>query len=84
MIGVNHVCMCAHCVLLSLFPAIDSNDECAEEGGGSLSIKRKEIRDKPTKASHLLVAYLNPTITLCIAYSCFLNYALFFYIAIIL
>jgi hypothetical protein len=24
--------MCAHCVLLSPFPAIDSNDECAEEG----------------------------------------------------
>jgi hypothetical protein len=29
--GVNHVCMCAYCVLL-LFPAIESNDECAEEG----------------------------------------------------
>jgi hypothetical protein len=25
-----------------------------------LSTKKKEIRDKPTKASHLLVAYLNP------------------------
>jgi hypothetical protein len=29
---VNHVCMCAYCVLLLLFPAIESNDECAEEG----------------------------------------------------
>jgi hypothetical protein len=45
----------------------------------SLSIKRKEIRDKPTKASHLLVAYLNPIITLCIGYTCFLIYALFLY-----
>jgi hypothetical protein len=53
-LGVNHVCMCAYCVLLLLFPAIEANDECAEEGG-SLSIRRKEIRDKPLKASHLLV-----------------------------
>jgi hypothetical protein len=30
-LGVNHVCLYAYCVLL-LFPAIDSNDECAEEG----------------------------------------------------
>jgi hypothetical protein len=28
-----HVCMNAHCVFVSfLFPAIDSNDDCAEEG----------------------------------------------------
>jgi hypothetical protein len=47
-----------------------------------LSIKRKEIRDKLTKASHLLVAYLNPTITLCIALLLLSYYALFFYIAI--
>jgi hypothetical protein len=47
----------------------------------SLSIKRKEIRDKPTKASHLFDAYLNPIITLCIAYSYSLIDALF-YIAI--
>jgi hypothetical protein len=50
----------------------------------SLSIKRKEIRDKPTKASHLLDAYLNPTVTLCIALLLLSYYALFFYIAIIL
>jgi hypothetical protein len=31
-LGVYHVCMNAYCVLL-LFPAIESNDECAEEGG---------------------------------------------------
>jgi hypothetical protein len=30
-LGVNHVCLYAYCVLL-LFPTIDSNDECAEEG----------------------------------------------------
>jgi hypothetical protein len=30
-LGVNHVCMNAYCLLL-LFLAIESNDECAEEG----------------------------------------------------
>jgi hypothetical protein len=30
-LGVNQVCLYAYCVLL-LFPAIDSNDECAKEG----------------------------------------------------
>jgi hypothetical protein len=30
-LGVNHVCKYAYCVLL-LFPAIESNDECVEEG----------------------------------------------------
>jgi hypothetical protein len=29
---VNCVCMYAYCVLLVFFPAIESNDECAEEG----------------------------------------------------
>jgi hypothetical protein len=33
----------------------------------SLNIKKKELRDKPLKASHLLVAYLNPNMSLCIA-----------------
>jgi hypothetical protein len=28
---VVYVCMCAYCVL-SIFPAIESNEECAEEG----------------------------------------------------
>jgi hypothetical protein len=28
----------------------------------SWSIKRKEVRDKPTKASHIFDAYLNPII----------------------
>jgi hypothetical protein len=46
----------------------------------SLSTKKKEIRDKPTKASHLLVAYLNPTITSCIAVLLFfLSCILFLY-----
>jgi hypothetical protein len=30
-LGVNHVCLYAYCVCV-VFPAIDSNDECAEEG----------------------------------------------------
>jgi hypothetical protein len=30
-LGVNHVCLYAHCVLL-VFSVIESNDECAEEG----------------------------------------------------
>jgi hypothetical protein len=30
-LGVNHVCVNAYCALF-LFPAIESNDECAEEG----------------------------------------------------
>jgi hypothetical protein len=30
-LGVNHVCMYAYCVLL-IFLVIESNDECAEEG----------------------------------------------------
>jgi hypothetical protein len=31
-LGVNHVCLYAYCVCVVIFPAIDSNDECAEEG----------------------------------------------------
>jgi hypothetical protein len=48
----------------------------------SLSIKRKRIRDKPLKASHLLVAYLNPIITLCIVLLLFFIMHCF-YIAIV-
>jgi hypothetical protein len=50
--------------------------------GRYLSIKRKVIRDKPTKESHLLVAYLNPIKSLCIVLLLFYYYALFSYIAI--
>jgi hypothetical protein len=46
-----------------------------------LNIKKKEIRDKPLKASHLLVAYLNPNISLCIVLLQFLL-CIVFYIAI--
>jgi hypothetical protein len=49
-----------------------------------LSIKRKEIKDKPPKASHLLDAYLNPTIIPCIVLSLFILLCIVFYIAIIL
>jgi hypothetical protein len=52
--------------------------------GRYLSTKKKEIRDKPTKASHLLVAYLNPTISPCIVLLMFFLLCIVFYIAIIL
>jgi hypothetical protein len=74
-LSVIHVCMNAYCVcVVVFFPAIESNDDCAEEGG-CLSTRKKEIRDKPTKASHLLVAYLNPTKSLCIVLLLFSYYA---------
>jgi hypothetical protein len=72
--------VCLLCVLSFLRRQILTKSVRRKER--SLSIKRKETRDKPTKASHLLDAYLNPTITLCIAYSCSLIYAFVFYIAI--
>jgi hypothetical protein len=50
----------------------------------SLSIKRKKIRDRPLKASHLLVAYLNPTISPCIVLLLFFLLCIVFYIALIL
>jgi hypothetical protein len=50
----------------------------------SLSIKREKIRDKPLKASHLLVAYLNPTIYPWIVLLMFFLLCIVFYIAIIL
>jgi hypothetical protein len=48
-------------------------------GGKSLNIKKKKIRDKPLKASHLLVAYLNPNISLCIVLLLFLIMHCFLY-----
>jgi hypothetical protein len=56
----------------------------APKRGKYLSIGKKKTRDRPTKASHLLVAYLNPIITLCIALLLLSYYALFFHIPIIL
>jgi hypothetical protein len=49
----------------------------------SLNIKKKEIRDKPTKASHLLVAYLNPNTSPCMVLL-MLSLCIVFYIAIVL
>jgi hypothetical protein len=67
-----HVCLlCAF-----IFPAIDSNDECAEEGE-VFEYQEEGDQGQAIKASHLLDAYLNPITTLCIAYSCSLIYALF-------
>jgi hypothetical protein len=48
-----------------------------------MSTRRKRTRDKPTKASHLLDAYLNPTNSLCIVLLLF-SLCIVFYIAIIL
>jgi hypothetical protein len=63
-LGVNHVCMYAYCVLL-LFPAIESNDECVEEG----EIFEYQEEGDQGQANHgkpSTCAYLNPTKSLCI------------------
>jgi hypothetical protein len=71
MLELCDVCLecdpCMHDCLLCvvIFPAIETNDDCTEEGE-VFAYQEKEIRDKLTKASHLLVAYLNPTKSLCI------------------
>jgi hypothetical protein len=52
--------------------------------GKSLNIKKKKIRDRPLKASHLLVAYLNPTISPCIGLLMFFSLCIVFYVAIVL
>jgi hypothetical protein len=49
----------------------------------SLSTKRKRIRDKTLKASHLLVAYLNPKNSPCIVLLLSFLLCIVFYIAII-
>jgi hypothetical protein len=63
-LGVNHVCMNAYCVLL-LFPAIESNNDCAEEGKifeyQEEGDQGQAIQGKPSTC-----AYLNPTKSLCI------------------
>jgi hypothetical protein len=62
-----HVCLlCAF-----IFPAIDASDECAEEGE-VFEYREEEDQGQAIKASHLLVAYLNPNISLCIALLLFL------------
>jgi hypothetical protein len=48
------------------FSAIESNEECAEEGE-VFEYQEEEDQGQAINASHLLVAYLNPTITPCIA-----------------
>jgi hypothetical protein len=48
-----------------------------------MSTRRKRTRDKPTKASHLLVAYLNPNISPCIVFTIVFLLCIVFYIAII-
>jgi hypothetical protein len=58
-------------VCFYFFPTIDSNDECAEEGV-VFEYQEEEDQGQAIKASHLLVAYLNPNMTLCIALLLFL------------
>jgi hypothetical protein len=55
------------CILIVCyyFPAIESNEECTEEGEIS-EYQEEEDQGQATKASHLLVAYLNPITALCI------------------
>jgi hypothetical protein len=49
-----------------IFLAIDSNDECAEKGE-VFEYQEEGDQGQAIKASHLLDAYLNPIVTLCIA-----------------
>jgi hypothetical protein len=69
-----HVCLlCAF-----IFPAIESSEECAEEGE-VFEYQEEEDEGQAIKASHLLVAYLNPNISPCIVLLLFYYYALFLY-----
>jgi hypothetical protein len=76
------------CVLLFFFSAIDSNDECTEEGE-DFEYHEEGDQGQAIKASHLLDAYLNPITTLCIALLLFLLLCIVFvycyvpYIAIV-
>jgi hypothetical protein len=75
--------MCAHCVLLSLFPAIDSNDECADEGEvfeyQEEGDQGQANQGKPSTCCISESYYYTLHCLLLLSY-----YALFFYIAIIL
>jgi hypothetical protein len=55
------------CILIVCyyFPAIESNEECTEEGEIS-EYQEGEDQGQAIRASHLLVAYLNPNKSLCI------------------
>jgi hypothetical protein len=66
--------VCSLCAIT--FPAIESNDECAEDGK-STSTKKRRTRDKPLKEIHLLVASLKPNNTYCIKFIIVFHYALF-------
>jgi hypothetical protein len=72
---------CESCMHVCLLCVVSFSGDRIEQrvcgGGGDLNIKKKEIRDKPTKESHLLVAYLNPNISPCMDLLMFSNYALF-------
>jgi hypothetical protein len=68
------VCMYAYCVFL-FFPAIDSNDECAEVGE-VLEYQEEGSQGQANQGKPSLDAYLNPIDILCIASYYSLIYAL--------
>jgi hypothetical protein len=71
-----HVCLlCAF-----IFPAIESNDECAEEGG-IFEYQEEGDQGQAIKASHLFDSYLNPITALCITLLLLLHMHCFSYIA---
>jgi hypothetical protein len=79
---------CILIVCFYFFSAIESNDECAEEGG-IFEYQEEGDQGQAIKASHLLDAYLNPITTLWIALLLFLLLCIVFvycyvpYIAIV-
>jgi hypothetical protein len=72
-----HVCLlCAF-----IFPAIEPNEECTEEGE-DFEYQEEKDQGQATQGKPSFDAYLNPIIILCIAYYYSLIYALNSYIAI--
>jgi hypothetical protein len=76
---VVYVCMCAYFVLL-IFPAIESNEECTEEGE-VFEYQEEEYQGlanqgKPSK----LDAYLNPIHSICRLHKRFIKLHVFIFI----
>jgi hypothetical protein len=69
---VVYVCMCAYCVLF-IFLAIESNEECAEEGE-VFDYQEEEDQGLANQGKpSILDAYLNPTHLLCRLHKFLLN-----------
>jgi hypothetical protein len=61
-----HVCMNAYCMYVSfLFPAIESNDDCAEEGE-VFEYQEEGDQGQANQGKPSTCAYLNPIMSLCI------------------